>query len=808
MDCRELLTGGSILNACDTLAREDNFVSANSLPPTGPPVRYRFGLFELDLSARRLIKQGIEVRVQDQPFQLLVALVERNGEIVTREDLRQRLWAGNTFVDFDKSLGVALTKLRDAIGDSAASPKYIETVARHGYRFIAPVERNGTPAAQPISAIAETAEVTNQPPAVAERALPVIRVTLALALIVAVSGGLYWYYRLRPKLGQHAAIMVGSFVNLTGDAAFDGSLEQASVVELSQSPFLTILPRKALRDGLQNLGRSPDEALTPSLERQICQRANAAALVTGSIHRLGNTYVLYLEADACSDGGVLATERVTLSRKEDVLPGIDRAVASLRRKFGESGESLQKHSVPIEQATTDSLEALKAYQLGLDLRSRGKNQEAIPVFKSAIALDDKFAMAYAQLGSSYSNQGETEEGAKYFRKAFELRSRTIEPERLYIAGRYFDIVTGELEKAMETYRLWADSYPNEWRPLNTLANDALLLGRYEEAIDASRQALKLNPDQAFNYEILASALLALNRVEEAKGVARQAVSHARDDGGLHLLLFAAAVLQSDQTTLEEERNWSAENPDDLFIPYGEAEYAAARGQMKRSADLFEKIAQQQIAAGVPGAVANLYADEAFMQLQMGQPEEAIKSAQKSLKSGKTDINLGLVAAVFAWNGDSNRATAVKRDFDDEYPISTYNMSIFSPMMAAGTAIHRGKPAQEIKNLIAPAVPYETGGTANLSPVFMRAVGCLKGGSPKDALVEFQKILDHRGVDPLRPSIAVSILGVARASVLLGRTEDARKAYETVLDFWKDADPGLKIVSEARRELDHLPKTSH
>ncbi|MGB2625924.1 MAG: hypothetical protein WAK20_04000 [Candidatus Acidiferrum sp.] len=253
---------------------------------------------------------------------------------------------------------------------------------------------------------------------------------------------------------------------------------------------------------------------------------------------------------------------------------------------------------------------------------------------------------------------------------------------------------------------------------------------------------------------------------------------------------------------------SAENPDDSFIPYGEAEYAAARGQLKRSADLFERIAQQQIAAGVPGYAANLYADEALMQLQMGQPEEAIKSAQKSLKSGKTDINLGLVATVFAWNGDLNRATAVKRDFDNEYPISTYNMSVFSPMIAAGTAIYRGKPAPEIKDLMAAAIPHETGGAANLNPVYIRAVGCLKGGSPKDALVEFQKILDHRGVDPLRPSIALSILGVARASVLLGRTEDAGKAYETVLDFWKDADPGLKIVSDARRELDHLPKTSH
>ena len=773
--------------------------------PTGKPAVNRFGVFEVNTSTGELLRKGVRVKLQEQPFRLLCLLLEKSDGIVTKEDVRERLWPGNTFVEFDASLSVAVGKLRDALGDDSDNPRFIETVPRKGYRFIAPIDRNGTPAAQPITPIAETAEVQNRPPAVAERALPVIRVTLALVLIVAVSSGLYWYYRLRPKLGQHAAIMVGSFVNLTGDAAFDGSLEQASVVELSQSPFLTILPRKALRDGLQNLGRSPDEALTPSLERQICQRANAAALVTGSIHRSGNTYVLYLEADACSDGGVLATERVTLSRKEDVLPGIDRAVASLRRKFGESGESLQKHSVPVEQATTDSLEALKAYQLGLDLRSRGKNQQAIPVFKSAIALDGKFAMAYAQLGSSYSNQGETEEGAKYFRKAFELRSRTIEPERLYIAGRYFDIVTGELEKAMETYRLWADSYPNEWRPLNTLANDAFLLGRHEEAIDASRKALQLNPDQAFNYEILAGALLALNHVDEAKGVARQAVSHARDDGGLHLLLFAVAVLQSDPIALEEERKWSAEFPDDSSIPYGEAEYAAARGQMKRSADLFEKIAQQQIAAGVPGYAANLYADEAFMQLQMGQPEEAIKSAQKSLKSGKTDINLGVVAAVFAWNGDSNRATAVKRDFDSAYPISTYNMGIFSPMITAGDAIHRGRPAQEIKNLMAPAGLYETGGIASLNPIYIRAVGYLKGGSPQDALSEFQKLLDHQGVDPLRPSVPLAILGIARASARLGKIEDACKAYENVLEYWKDADPGLPIVIQARLEYGQMIK---
>jgi tetratricopeptide (TPR) repeat protein len=227
--------------------------------------------------------------------------------------------------------------------------------------------------------------------------------------------------------------------------------------------------------------------------------------------------------------------------------------------------------------------------------------------------------------------------------------------------------------------------------------------------------------------------------------------------------------------------------------------------MKRSADLFEKIAQQQIAAGVPGYAANLYADEAFMQLQMGQPEEAIKSAQKSLKSGKTDINLGVVAAVFAWNGDSNRATAVKRDFDSAYPISTYNMGIFSPMITAGDAIHRGRPAQEIKDLMAPAKLYETGGIASLNPIYIRAEGYLKGGSPKDALSEFQKLLDHRGVDPLRPSVPLAILGIARASARLGKIEDARKAYENVLDYWKDADPGLSIVIQARLEYGQMLK---
>jgi tetratricopeptide (TPR) repeat protein/DNA-binding winged helix-turn-helix (wHTH) protein len=773
------------------------------MPPTTEHVRYRFGLFELDPLARHLVRQGNEVRVQDQPFQLLVALVERNGQIVTREELRQRLWAGNTFVDFDKSLGVALTKLRDALGDSAASPIYIETVARHGYRFIAPVERNGTPASQPASALPEAAGLTNQPSVAAKRALPVIRISFAVVLVLAVCGALYWYYMLRPKLNQSATVMVGTFVNLTGDPVFDGSLRQASVVELSQSPFLTILPDTAIRDGSRKLGHSPDESLTPGLEREICQRANAAALVTGSIRRSGEAYILNLEADACTDGGVLATERLTLPQKKDVLPGIDRAVASFRRKFGESGESLQKHSVPVEQATTDSLEALKAYQLGLDLRERGKNQEAIPVLKSAVALDDKFAMAYAQLGSSYSNQGETEEG--YFRKAFDLRARAIEPERLYIAGRYFDIVTGELEKAMDTYQLWADSYPDEWLAQNALANDALLLGRYQEAITASQQALKLNPNQAFSYEILANALLALNRAEEAKAIAKQAIAHGRDKGDLHLILFAIAVLQSDQSALDDERRWSAQFPDDTAIPYGEAEYALAKGKINKSKALFEKIAQREISAGIPGAAADLYADEAFMQLEMGQVDEALKSVDKSLKSGKTDISLGTLAVVLARCGSEVRAKALKQEFDNTHPLSTYNMNIFSPMIATTLASNHGGSAQEIKELMAPAVPYETGQTAGLDPVYIRATAYLKAGAAQEALAEFQKLLDHRGVDPLRPSIPLSYLGIARASGSLGKTDAARRAYESALQFWKEADPGLPIVLQARKEYGKLLK---
>jgi eukaryotic-like serine/threonine-protein kinase len=762
-------------------------------------VLYSFGVFQVDVREGLLFRKGMQVKIQEQPFRLLVALLQHPNRVVSKEELRRHLWSTDTFVEVDSSLTTAMAKLRDALGDDADNPRFVQTIAKRGYKFIAPVQVIG---GEQVDSREVAAANPSLAPAGAPAAAPGRRwyaLVAAAGLALAGAIGIAWHFAMRPAYGDQVVVLVGSFTNSTGDAVFDGTFRQASIAGLSQSPHLTVLSEESIRQGLQTLGRSPDEPLTAALEREVCQQKKAAALIQGTIRREGAGYRLAVDATRCSDGSELATETFPAATKEQVLPAVDRAVASLRRTFGESRETLAKYSTTVEEASTNSLEALKAYQLGLQLRSQGKNVEAIPVFKSATLLDDKFAIAYAQLGSCYSNQGETEEASIYFRKAFELRSRAIEPERLYIAGRYFDIITGELEKASETYRLWAESYPNQWRPRNALANDDVLLGRYDEAVSAAKQALALDPDQSFAYDNLAVALLALNRPDDAAAAARDAIARGHDDGFIHLTLYALAQSRGDSHSLQRQRQWATQFPDEPSVPYGEAENAEARGKLRDSEARFEKIAQRQIAAGVPGYAANLYAQEAFFELEMGRKSEAMSFVDKSLRTARTDNNRGACSLVYARNRDPKRAEALKGELDHDYPLSTFNMDVYSPMIAASLAADRGSSAREIKDLMRPAEPYELGSVADAFPVYVRGTCLLKVHAPKDAAQEFQKLLDHQGVDPLNPLIPLSYLGIARAYALQGRGAEARQNYDRLFEYWKDADENLKPLLQAREE---------
>lgn len=753
---------------------------------------YRFGMFEARPETGELLRKGARIKLQDQPFRFLILLLENAGEIVSRESVRQILWPGNTFVDFDASLSVAVGKLRDALGDDADNPRFIETIPRRGYRFVAPVQQTNR-----IPELSITPPVASSPLAKSRRKVILIGITLAILFSLLVV--LYQKSRHQASLSQRDGIVVGDFSNSTGDPVFDGSLRRAVVVQLAQSPFFIIPSDTKLEETLQGLGRPPDENLTPALAREVCQQTGAKAAVTGTISQQGASYRIVLEADRCADGNSLARQEVTAAEKDQVLPGLGRAVENLRKELGESRDSLHDYGVPIDQATTSSLDALKAYQLGLELRARDNSVKAIPAFKTAVTLDPDFAMAYAQLGSAYSNRGETIAATQYFKRAFELRSRATEPERFYIAGRYFDIVTGELEKASENYELWEQTYPDQWLAYVAVANDANQLGRYETSIQAAKEAVLLNPNHSFGYANLVLGLLGSNQFTEAQAVCEEAVARKRDTETIHLSLYELALMEGNQKASQREMDLATRNSDDPAMLYVQAEAAAAQGRMKEASRLFQQNVAQLQADGQHEGAANTLADEALLNILIGRRLEARRMAAASLRSGRGEIDLGLNALVFALAGDTVQAKSLAEEFNRSYPLATLNMGVFSPMIQTVMAESRRLTPADVTDMMRAALPYEFGQVADLLPVYIRGRAYLTSNSGADAAREFQKILDHRGVDPLSPYVSLAYLGLARAENLMGKKIDSLKAYEHFLELWKNADSDIPILRMARRE---------
>jgi DNA-binding winged helix-turn-helix (wHTH) protein len=741
-------------------------------------------MFEANPKTGEFLRKGVRVKLQEQPFRLLELLLENAGEIVSRESVRQRLWPGNTFVDFDASLGVAVGKLREALGDDADNPRFIETIPRRGYRFMAPVqEATHNPELAVASPIASSSRTQSR-----RRAI-----TSAIALAILLGAlGVYLKSRQQARLAQRDGIIVGDFSNSTGDPVFDGSLRRAVIVQLAQSPFFIIPPDTKLAETLQGLGRPPDEKLTPALAREVCQQAGARAAVTGTISQQGAGYVIALEADRCADGNSLARQEVTAAGKSEVLRNLGDAIVRLRLKLGESRDSLQEYDVPIEQATTNSLEALKAYQFGLEMRARDNSPKSIPAFKAAVTLDPNFAMAYAQLGSAYSNSGETIAGSQYFKRAFELRSRITEPERFYIAGRYFDIITGELEKASENYELWQQTYPDEWLAYNALANDANQMGRYETSIKAAKETVLLNPNHSFGYTNLVLGLLGANRFDEAKAVCEEAVARRRDGDTIHMSLYAMAFMEGNKKALQRETN----EPGMLYV---EAEAAAAQGKMKEASRLFQQNVAQLHADGQRESAANTMAYDALLSALIGRTREARRRAAASLDLGRGETDLGLDALAFAVAGDPAQAKNIAEEFNRSYPLATLNMGVYSPMIQTVIAESRRPSTEEVTEMMKPALPYEFGQEGDLLPVYIRGQAYLASHSGADAAKEFQKMLDHRGVDPVSPYISLAYLGLARADDLVGKKTESLQAYEHFFQLWKNADNDIPILQAAHRE---------
>ncbi len=758
---------------------------------------FRFGLFRVDLDAAELRKQGHRIRLQEQPFQVLAMFLERPGEVVTREELRKKLWPADTFVDFDHGLNIAINKLREALGDSAEEPRFIETLPRRGYRFIAKVD--GT----------EPQEAPLSPTLFGRRGLW-ISVLAAVAAITVLFVAVKWIHLRRAQaLTERDSILLADFANTTGESAFDGTLKQALAVQLGQSPFLNIFPEEKVRQTLRYMGRSPDERVIAAVAREICERQGIKAMLTGSISSLGSHYVVALEAVNCRTGDSMARDQIEVASKEEVLQAVGTSASRLREKLGESLSLIQKFDAPIDQATTSSLDALKAFTLGEEQRARGFDSKSVPFFKRAVELDSNFALAYARLGQIYMNLGEGGLGVEYTKKAFELRDRVSEREKLYIASHYYDSVTGEIDKAIETYEVWTRTYSRDWLAYCNLAFAYDGIGEYEKAVEAAREALRLSPGSSFPYEILAQALLHLNRFRDAEAICEKAIAEKWDSPYIHVALYAIAFVDGDKAAVLRESEWATGKPGSQHLMlHVQALAAAASGHLRKARELFDRAVEEAQRSGLKEYAASVVAREALTEAEFGDYRQARERAAAALAMARGRSIDAPVAEALALSGDARTAQALMDEIARRSPLDTEVNNVIVPVVRAAIEIRRGNPVRAVE-FLRPAIPYELGSNPNASyqlasaaaytVTYLRGEAYLRARSGTAAAVEFQKILNRRGISPVSPHYALAHLGLGRAYALIGNRTESRRAYQDFLALWKEADPEIPILQQAKTE---------
>jgi DNA-binding winged helix-turn-helix (wHTH) protein/tetratricopeptide (TPR) repeat protein len=802
-----------------------NNMQATPAPTSNPPPRLiRFGIFEADLSAGELRKGGFRIRLQEQPFQLLVLLLERPGEIVTREELRSRLWPGDTFVDFEHGVNSAVARLRDALGDSADNPRYIETLPRRGYRLIVSVEGVQQAPAPPVAAnggaSATVTQPVTQPAPQAGGADPVPhaqaaassprfgwRRSAALAALAAALAGVGSYFYLRPAhaLTESDSIVLADFANSTSDSIFDNTLRQALAVKLIDSPFLNIVPDDRMRDTLRFMGRSPDERLTTANAREVCQRLSAKAMLAGSITQLDDHYSLLLEATNCATGDLLARAGAEAVGKGGVLKALDTTAAEIRRKLGESLSSIQKTNVPIEQATTTSLEGLKAFSLGQAARNHGMELDSIPYFQHAIELDPNFAMAYAVLGQAYANADENALSVDYTQKAFDRRDRASEREKLYISSHYYENVSRDLDRTAQIYELWRNTYPRDVIPAINLGSLYLILGQAGKAVAELTDARRLDPDSAFVYGNLLFAYLDLNRLDEAKSTFDQARARGLDSEDIRIGRYMLAFLEGDSANMKQQMAWVMENParhDLLAIDAATMLYA---GRLRAGKDLFRQAEDAALRSGRKESAAEWQAFTALVETELGLPNEARQLARASLNSTKATEAEAIAALALARSGDPQTAEALATELGQRLPSGTLLNGLDLPTIRAAAELARGNASAAVRQLEA-ALPYDLSKGEHASVLYssyLRGQAYLQVGNGKAAEAEFQKVLGHRGIVKNFPQGALALLGLARARSLAGNSSGSRMAYQDFLALWKDADPEIPILRQARAEYARL-----
>jgi serine/threonine protein kinase/Flp pilus assembly protein TadD len=670
------------------------------------------------------------------------------------------------------------------VRDRSTTPERTESAGRAGAET-APIEavRTGEALAEPMISSSRVGEI--------KRHKTGVLLTLAAIAIAAVAA--YFYFHRQPVLTDKDTILIADFVNTTGDPVLDGTLKMALAVQLEQSPFLNLFSDERVRETLRYMERSPDERVTKEIAREICERQGLKALLAGRVSNLGSHYVIALEAINAHSGDVIARQQEVAESKEQVLRTLGQAATKLREKLGESLSSIQKFDAPIEQATTTSLEALKAYSLAQEANTRGNYSESMTHLNRAIELDPDFPRAYLAQASNYSSLGQWELAIQLATKAFELRDRVSELERLTISQGYYISITGELDKATEILESMKQTYP---RFANNLGVIYSVSGQYEKALEEFREAITLNPTAAIPHYNLARAFIYLNRFDDAKETLNQALARKLDIPQYHFLLYAIAFINGDSAEMKQQVDWANARPGEFGHLNWQSWTAAFAGQGRqarafssRAFDAAERRSSKEDAANI--AITQAMTDAVF-----GNCKQVKEDTARGIALAHTAYPFWNAAIALAACGEVGRAQALVDEYSKRFPKNTLGKAIWLPTIRATIELRRNNPAHAI-DLFEGTKQYEA--AAKSWPPYTRGQAYLKLRKGAEAAAEFQKILDARGWDPIPLLYPLAHLGLARAAALTGDVAGSRKAYQDFLAIWKDADADLPILIEAKKE---------
>jgi eukaryotic-like serine/threonine-protein kinase len=652
-----------------------------------------------------------------------------------------------------------------------------------------------------------------QTSAVAQSAGARWKILVPAAVIVVsalIAGGLYWRSRSAvparntAPLTEKDTVVLADFTNSTGDPVFDDALKQALAVQLGQSPFINILSDRKVSETLGLMGSQPGTRITPGVARELCVRTGSKAIVLGTISKLGEQYVIGVDAVGCSNGDTLAKEQEEASSKQDVLKALGKAAASLRAKLGESLAQVQKFDVPVE-ATTPSLEALKAYSMGITTSRAKGDAEAIPFMKRAIELDSNFAMAYCAIAVEYSNLGRANLAAENAKRAYDLRDRVSERERYRISAFYFDKVTGEIEKATEAYELWAKSYPRDSVPRGNLAVIYGALGQYDKAVAQNEEQQRLGAS-IVGYGNLASFYINVNRLQDARQKIQEAQQKNFDGLVIRQDLYSLAFLAGDNAEMERQVAWGAGRPgeeDQMLNTHADTQ--SYYGRLEKARDLARRATDSAVRADAKETGAQWLAYHAIREAELGNVAAARQGVARALAlSPGRDVKV-LAALALARTGETAQSKSILEALQKSDPSNTYLKVYWFPLIEASIAMAQQAPDRAIVAL-EPALPYELGspppGTSTY-PAYIRGLAYLAQKNGSAAATEFQKFVDHSGVVQNFPLGSLAHLQLARAYAVSGDTAKAKAAYRDFLTLWKDADAEIPILKEAKAEYARL-----